>query len=141
MAVHLYSAIDALSGKFRESHRLQDSCKFRRLYQNFSGAILKMYKTFGHKENSTISIPETLYHGTKIRMNLNKNIDGKYHWYFGTISSFTSDFSMALGFGMKNNELGNSLTVLQLDNVKNLINSGQLVAADISWLSEWKKRR
>ena len=138
MAIYLYSAIDELSGKFRESHRLQDTCKFRRLYQNFSSAILKMYKTFGkNKDNSTISIPETLYHGTKVRMNLNKN--GKYHWYFGTISSFTSDFNIALGFGMKNNEEGNSVTVLKLDNVKNLINSGQLVAADISWMSEWTK--
>ena len=48
LSLYLYSAGDELnlSHKIRESHRLQETCKFKKIFQNVTRAALKIYQTF-----------------------------------------------------------------------------------------------
>ena len=44
-------------------------------------------------------------------------MSNKFQWSFCTVSSFTSDLNITLGFGMKKNH-GESVTVLKLTNIR-----------------------
>ena len=137
LALYAYTAIDELSGKFRESHRAQETCKFKKLFENITRAVLKINQ-YNEKNNYHIPDQFTLYHGTSIPMKLDENSNNKYQWSFQTITSFTSNMNIALGFGAKNND-GNVVTLLKIENVKQKIRNRELIAVDISWISEWSK--
>ena len=132
MAVYLYTAMDELSSKFRESHRFRETCKFKKLYENFARAVLKMYKTFYDS-----NVPKTIYHGTSILMPLNEDKNGNYKWTFRTITSFTSNFRIALGFGTNNND-GPTVTLLKINDFDKKLKNGEIIGADIAWVSALK---
>ena len=146
MSLYLYTAIDQLSGKFRESHRAQQTCKFKKLFENVTRAVLKIHQTFycnsninnDNINNINHNIPQTLYHGISVPMKLDEDGNNQYQWSFQTITSFTRDRDIAIGFGQKNNN-GNSITLLKIENVEEKIKNQQLIAVDISWISEWSK--
>eukprot|EP01084_Bolivina_argentea_P022944 42691_1 len=96
-------------------------------YVEASNAVEKIYRLF-HCKNGA-KHPHMLFHGTS-----NASLDqfSKEDLFFPTFCSFTSAFAIAKNFAVKQNG-----SILIIDKVDEKLRSGELKAADVSWISPW----
>ena len=143
LSIILYCNYDIFANKLRESHRKQhlNSCEWRTLFHHLHCAIVKIHKAKHYKNNTFYrdyvrnrrrNGRHRLYHGL---FNVKLQDENQENIPLQTISSFSEEFEIAKQFSC------NKGLIFAVNNAFESIYKGDVIAADVSWISdhqEWE---
>eukprot|EP01084_Bolivina_argentea_P317385 550274_1 len=138
LSVILYCDHNIFAYRMRESHREQqlNSCEWKQLFYHLYTAVDKIYKAFHFKNyhfykqyiHYRQSYNNKLFHGIDKR-HLHYNMSDGFP--LQTITSFSESFGVANEFSS-----GQGM-ILSINNAFKSIYNGELLAADVSWISQF----
>ena len=130
LSLIFYCDYDYYCYELRKSHRNRvHTCLWRTLFGHICNAIKKLHKAFHHKNKRYLKnkyIRDYLFHGTTVNRLTCKQ---QKKLLMNTVTSFSHDPRVSATFAQPNG------LVLVIENAKQAIYDGKIIAADVSWIS------